>query len=208
MNNPVLKYASVFIGIPLLLWSLGDYHRDDILKEALSVLTLLAFSLMIGQFYLTRFFREDYSGVRMSKLVKMHRAFGYVFVSVLFLHPLFVVMPRYFEAGLNVEEAFVTMVTTFDSLGIVLGIIAWCLIVVLGLFSVFKEQSGLSYINWRTIHGILSILFISIACYHVIDMGRHINFPIKIFMVFFSAGGILIVLRNYIFQPKKGTLSR
>jgi len=34
----------VFIGLPILFWALGDVPKRIVLKEALSILTLVAFS--------------------------------------------------------------------------------------------------------------------------------------------------------------------
>ena len=206
MKNPIVKYLGIFIGIPLFLWGLGDYHRDSIFKETLSVLTLLAFFLMIGQFFLTRFFRKDFLNMKMNKVVKIHKLLGYIFISIILLHPFFIVVSRYFEAGLDVKEAFITMLTTFDSLGIVLGIIAWSLLVILGLLAFFRNQLGLSYRRWRTIHGFVSVFFISIACWHVIDLGRHIDLSITVFVAFTTTLGVLYILRDYFFSLKKRKL--
>jgi predicted ferric reductase len=206
MNFQVLKYLSIFIGLPLILWFLGDYHRDEILKEFLSVLTLLAFSLMIGQFFLNRFFRKNLLNMKMSKVVQIHKLLGYLFLGIIFLHPFFIVLPRYFEASLDVDEAFVTMLTTFDSTGIVLGICAWCLLVSLGLLAFFRNKLKISYRTWRMIHGIISILFISVACWHVIDLGRHIDLAISLFIVLMTSLGVLHIIKEYFFQTKNWKL--
>ena len=190
------------------MWAFGDYHQDGIYKESLSILTLLAFSLMIGQFFLTRFFRKDFLEMKMSRVVNIQKLLGYVFISIILLHPFFIVVPRYFEAGLDAREAFMTMLTTFDSTGVVLGIIAWILIISLGAFAFFRNQLGLSYVSWRKIHGLMSIFFISIACWHVIDLGRHINLAMTVFIVFSATLGVLYILRDYIFSPEKRSLSK
>ena len=205
MKPQTLKYLLVFTGLPLLLWALGEYHRDTILKEFLSVITILAFCLMIGQFFLARGNRKSFKGIKMSKVVKFHKLIGYVFVGVLLIHPLLIVVSRFFEAGIEPKEAFITMLTTFDSLGVVLGIIAWVLMLLLGLMSIFREKIGLSYRAWRWIHGVLSIAFISIACWHVVDLGRHINTSLAIFLIAFTAAGVILLLRTYVLEnkPKK-----
>ena len=45
---------AVFIGLPVLFYLLGDAPRRSYLKEGLSILTLVSFSLMLGQFFLAR----------------------------------------------------------------------------------------------------------------------------------------------------------
>jgi len=44
----------IFIGLPVLFWALGDVPKRTTLKETLSLITLIAFSMMLAQFYLAR----------------------------------------------------------------------------------------------------------------------------------------------------------
>ncbi|MGB4828238.1 MAG: hypothetical protein WBP18_13385, partial [Paracoccaceae bacterium] len=50
----IITGLTVFVGLPLLFYALGDAPRRSVLKEALSLLTLLAFTMMLGQFFLAR----------------------------------------------------------------------------------------------------------------------------------------------------------
>ena len=50
----IIAALAVFIGLPLLLYALGDAPRRSVLKESISILTLLAFSMMLGQYFLAR----------------------------------------------------------------------------------------------------------------------------------------------------------
>ena len=131
---------------------------------------------MIGQFYLSRVFKKTLNLPTMAKLTKYHKVFGYVFVGILMLHPFFIVFPRFFEAGIEPEEAFLTIITTYNSTGVVLGIIAWFLMLTIGITSFFRKKLSMTYINWRLLHGILSIVFIIIASWHAIYLGRHTDF--------------------------------
>jgi len=38
----------IFVGMPLILWALGNLPERSLLKEAISVLTLLAFFQMVA----------------------------------------------------------------------------------------------------------------------------------------------------------------
>ena len=178
MQNKIKTYNRIaailiFIGLPILFWALGDIPRRTNLKEAISLLTLVSFSLMLMQFYLARPTRKVIKEHKMSKVVSWHRYVGYIFVTVLLMHPFLIVLPRYNEAGIDPIDAFVQMLTTFDNPGIILGIVAWCLILVIGLTSLLRKVIPLSYKTWRLTHGILSISFISTAAWHAIQLGRH-----------------------------------
>ncbi len=208
MKNKIRVYNRVaailfFIGLPLLFWALDDIPRRTNLKEALSILTLVAFSMMLAQFFLARSNRKMLNEHKMSQVVKWHKAIGYIFVAVLMVHPLFIIIPRYFEAGISPWEAFLTLITTFDSLGVVLGMVAWGLMLVIGITSIFRNHLPFSYTTWRALHGVLSIAFITAATWHSIDLGRHTDKPMAAFFVLMAAGGALLLLSTYFVKSKK-----
>lgn len=202
MENKIKIYNRVaailvFIGLPILFWALGDVPRRSSLKETISIITLVAFSMMLAQFYLARSNRNILKEHKMSKVVKWHKVIGYVFVSILLVHPFLIVVPRYFESGIEPKEAFITLLTTFDNLGVVLGMIAWGLMLLIGLTSMFRAQLPMSYKTWRMTHGILSIAFITLATWHAINIGRHTDNAMSVFMILMATGGILLLLKTY-----------
>ena len=140
----------------------------------------------------------------MSKVIKYHKIIGYTFVLILFFHPLYLVVPRFFEAGVSPVDAFITIISTLNQ-GVVLGIIAWCLMLALGITSLARKKLPMKYKTWRVFHGILAMLFISIAAWHVIDLGRHSNLTMSILISMLTAGGILLLLKTYTFKKSKKT---
>lgn len=187
----------------MLIWAIGTLPERTLLKESLSVITILAFCQMIGQFFWTRMGRSAFAAsLRMSKVIKYHKIIGYTSVAVLLFHPFYLVVPRFFESGVSPADAFITITTTLNQ-GVVLGIIAWCLMLVLGIMSLVRKKLPIKYKTWRVFHGILAILFIFIAAWHVIDLGRHSNFAMSILISVLTAGGILLLLRTYISKKTK-----
>ena len=189
--------VSVLVVIPVLFWAVGDFPRRSFLKEIISVITLVSFTMLMGQFFMSRGNRKMLNLPPIGKLVKFHRVFGYVSISILLLHPFLIVFPRYFEAGVEPMEAFTTLITTFNSIGVILGIITWSLMLIIGITSIFRYRLPFSYLNWRLIHGILSIFFIIVATWHVIDLGRHMDTPMSIFVIILSASGVGLLLKTY-----------
>lgn len=192
-----------FLALPLLFWAQGDTPRRGFLKECISVLTILAYFLMLGQFFLSRGNKKVLKPHKMGKVVKFHKVFGYIFVSVLLVHPLLIVVPRFFEAGIAPGEAFSTLISTWDSQGIILGMVAWGLMLILGLSSIFRNRLGMKYTTWRGFHGILSIAFITLATWHAMDLGRHTDLPMSLYMGAIAGIGVLLLLRTYLFNPVK-----
>ncbi len=75
----------------------------------------------------------------------------------------------------------------------------------LGITSLARKKLPMKYKTWRVFHGILAMLFISIAAWHVIDLGRHSNLAMSILISMLTAGGILLLLKTYTFKKSKKT---
>jgi predicted ferric reductase len=200
--HKLIPAASLFIGLPLLLWGLGDFPRKTLLKELLSLLTILAFCFMLAQFYFTRHNKYFANGREFASVVKIHRYFGYIFISVLVLHPFLIVLPRFFEAGVEPWDAFVTLITEFDSLGVMLGLIAYGILVLIFIITFFRNKFHLQYRFGRMFHGYLSVLFIVAAAWHVISIGRHTNTPFAVYIILMAVSGIIHLFLTYFFESQ------
>ena len=181
-----------------------DVIRQDA-KTKKAIIAYPADCQMIGQFFWTRTNRSAVANLKMSKVIKYHKIIGYTFIIVLLVHPVLLVVPRFFESGVAPVDAFITIITTFTNQGVVLGIIAWCLMLALGITSLARKKLPMKYKTWRVFHGILAMLFISIAAWHVIDLGRHSNLTMSILISMLTAGGILLLLKTYTFKKSKKT---
>jgi predicted ferric reductase len=191
-------FAVLFIGVPVFLYATGNFPRRTLLKESISILTILAFSLMLAQFYLTRTKGRMLSGYLPLKIIKTHKILGYVFVSFLLVHPFLIVVPRYFESGIGSREAFITIITAFDSPGIVIGISGWCLLLILGITSLLRQKLPMSHRTWRLMHGILAVLFAVTASWHAIDLGRHTTSLLSSYVVLAAGCGVFPLLITYL----------
>jgi predicted ferric reductase len=189
--------ALAFAGLPLLIWTMSNLWERSILKESLSVVTILAFFQMMDLFFWSRANTNAVKNLKMGRVNKFHKITGYTCVTIMLLHPVLLVVPRFFESGVAPGDAFITIVTTFNR-GIVLGIIAWSLLLTIGITSLIRNRLPMKYTTWRTFHGILAVVFISAAAWHAIDLGRHSNLAMSILVVMLAAGGVRFFLKNSI----------
>lgn len=197
-NNFFKQSMLVLTGVPLvLIWAMENFPERSLLKESLSVITILAFFQLVGQFFWGRTNRPAVRQLTMSSVLKYHKIVGYSFVTIMVLHPIYVVIPRFFEAGVAPADAFITMITTMNT-GIVLGFIAYCLMLLLTVTSFIRSSLPMKYKSWRLLHGILAILFALAAVWHVIDLGRHSTLLMSILLSVLTAGGILLLIKTYI----------
>ena len=131
----------------------------------------------------------------MIKIIKLHKIIGYTVIGIFFIHPFLIVLPRFFEAGVDPLYAFWLMITEFDSLGIIFGLIAWCVMIALLVTSFYKDKLNMTYTKWRVLHIVLSVIFVAAGLWHVIDLGRHMNE----FMIFF----IFLLVCISVYQLRK-----
>lgn len=197
----IIAALAVFIGLPLLFYALGDAPRRSVLKEALSILTLLAFSLMLGQFFLARSNETIVGLFNPRQLQRVHKVIAYGAVGVMLVHPFLIVLPRYFEAGVRPWDAFVIMITTFDSLGVLLGLSAWSLLFVLAVTSFFRirliKRLHIRYPTWRYFHGGLAVAFVALAIWHGINLGRHTDTAMAAYFITLALVGIAMLVTHY-----------
>lgn len=198
----LLAALTAFVVLPLLFYAVGDVPRRSLLKESVSILTLLSFCLALSQFFLARSNEKAIRQFRMKHILRTHKVIAYSVLAVLLLHPLLVVLPRYFEAGVSPFDALVTMLTTFETPGLVLGMIAWCLMLILGVSAVFRiriiKRLGIKYPAWRKFHGFLAIGFVVCAAWHAIDIGRHTGQLMSALFIAIAASGIALLLKMYL----------
>ncbi len=202
-NNVQLQILAAFISMPLMIWAVGNYPQRTLLKESLSVVTIVAFSLMIGLLYLARTNIFVVKKIKFSKLIGLHKFIGYAAAPVVLSHPFLLVVPRFYESGVEPFEAFTTILTTFTSQGVVFGLIAWSLMLLIGVTSLLRKKLPMKYQTWRVAHGALAVLCIVSAVCHVLDLGRHVDFTMTVFVVLLSTGGLYLLLKNYACREKK-----
>lgn len=203
MNSDIQKYhliaaVLVFVILPVMFFSLGEFPKRSLLKESISIFTVLAFSLMLGQFFLARSNQYFIGAFKFSKVLSVHKFIGYSVVGIFLVHPFLIVLPRFYEAGISPFNALITILTTFDSLGVILGLISWSLMLLIGITSLLRDKLGMSYNTWKLFHGILSILFIATASWHAIELGRHADEIISIFIIFLASTGSVILIKQYV----------
>ena len=197
----IIAGLAVFVGLPLLLYALGDAPRRTILKEGISIATLLAFTMMLGQFFLARSNQTLLSLFKPPQIQKVHKYIAYTAVGIILLHPALIVLPRALEGGIRPMDAFVTMITDFGNLGIVLGLVAWVLLLVLSVTAFFRKRLiphfTLKYRGWRYFHGGLAVTFTGLAMWHSIALGRHTGFALSVYFLTLTVLGFALLAVMY-----------
>lgn len=202
----ILVLGLIFIVLPLFIFATGNFPRRTVLKESISIVTLLAFFLMAAQFLLIRQNSRLTAGYRRSSIITTHKILGYIFGTILLVHPFLLVVPRYFEAGIDSMDAFITILTTLSSPGVVLGICTWSLMCILVITSLIRNKLPFRYTTWRIFHGILAIFLLVAASWHAIELGRHVTPLLGSYIIITVASGVVPLVKKYLspISMKKG----
>ena len=205
-ENYIFKLTALilaFIGVPVLLYFQGDFPKRSFLMQTLSLITILGFTLLLSQFFTSRLNKTLVKKIRMVNVLAIHKFVGYAFITVLLLHPFFIIVPKFFDNGVTPTDAFLKLITTFSSLGVILGLIAYACIIILLVTSYFRFKLHLKYKTWRNLHGYLTLLFVITATWHVINIGRHSNTTFSIYYLLAVLSGIYYLLRTYLSKASK-----
>lgn len=197
----------IFVGIPLSIFSVSLLPGRSIVKEILSFLTILAFFQMLGQFYWSRLNQSLKKKMKTIRFIKIHKFIGYGMIFILFIHPFLLVVPRFFEGGVDPFDALLKILTTFESLGVILGMIAWGTMLILGVTALIRKQLPFDYKSWRWLHGILALVFMITASWHVIDLGRHSNLAMTMMILVLGSSGVMMLMKVYraeLIKKRKG----
>ena len=184
--------------LPVFIYATGDFPRRTLLKDSISLLSIIGLSLMLAQFFLTRSGNFLLFRYNMVKVITLHKIIGYVFLCIFLVHPLLLVLPRYFEAGLEPADCLIIILRTYSNYGVLSGIFAWCLMFILLSTALFRKKMPLAYKTWVAVHKWLSIALVVFACWHAIDLGRHTNGILSAYIVLLALCGILLLLRVFI----------
>lgn len=198
----LLPVFIVYLMVPIFYLILANFPERAFYKEAISILVIGTFFLILAQFYLSRVNKELVQQNKMSNIIKSHKIIGYIIIPILLIHPFLIVIPKFFQSGNTPMEAFKIMITTYSSNGIVLGLIAWIILVILCVTSLFRKKIPIKYTTWRVFHGILAIIFVILSTIHAVNLGRHTDSNLSFYMILLAISGILLLIKIYIFKSK------
>ena len=83
----IILSTLVFIVLPLLFFFLGDFPKKTLLKDSISIITILAFFILISQFYLSKINEGIVKIFKTIKVIKIHKIIGYVVLPIFLIHP-------------------------------------------------------------------------------------------------------------------------
>lgn len=195
-------YYCLLLIVPYLLSQFIHLTPKGWYQEILSFLWILGMTALFVQFALggriskgKLFSKIDWS---MSKHKKVGKLLGTLFL----LHPFIIIAPRFLVSWEDGVTSAISMVT---SPSLLTGLIAWGVLIVFVLLSVYKRSIPLRYEAWRFLHLIAFSAMAILATLHVTSIGRHSQFQPAFSLLWWGicAAVLTVVIYNHLIKPLK-----
>jgi predicted ferric reductase len=163
-----LSLFLVLAVLPLLIAIVGQRPDSrDFWMELGAGLGFIGLGLLGLQFVFSGRFRSIAPSYGMDNLLQFHREAGIIAFLFVLAHPIIILVfhpehLEYFNPAVNAPRAIALVVVT----------IALVLIIA---SSLWRLRFGLSYEQWRLVHGILSLLIIFIAVGHSLQVAHYLD---------------------------------
>ncbi len=191
-----------FAAAPLFLAIAQDVPtRSDFQQWGLLV-SLAAFGLMLGLFWLSRLMPKDAVNMKFSSTLRWHKYIGYAAGLVFLVHPLLMIARRFWAVE---SDPIYNLMLMLKSPLMLTGIMAWVLMIILVVLAFIRKIFSAKL--FRYLHGMLSMAFTVLATWHVISVGRHSNLAMSVFWMVLAGGAVATLLLSYLklfIKPTRG----
>jgi len=197
MKKPPFIIALIlfFALAPVYLAVIQKVPTRFVFQHVVLLLSLGAFGLVLGQFWLSRLLPRDAAGMPTAGVIRFHKIIGYTIGTFLLLHPGLMIARRFWVEESNPVDNLLLML---QSPALLPAIIAWGFLVLIVLLALPPIRRSLRGRTWRMLHGLLSLAFVGLATWHVVAVGRHSNSAMSAFWLALAAGSMGVLLLSYL----------
>ena len=189
----VVGYLLMVALVPVFLAVNQDVPAGSAYKQVVLFLSLAAFGLVLGQFWLSRLLPRSVAKTRPAVVLRWHKIVGYSAVGFLLIHPVLMIARRFW---VQESDPIDNLLLMLRAPALLPAVVAWVVMALLGILSMnrmrFRPKS------WRHFHGLLSAGFAGLATWHVVAVGRHSNTAMSLFWIVLAGGAVATLLSSYL----------
>lgn len=189
----VVGYLLMVALVPVFLAVDQDAPMGSPFKQVVLLVSLAAFGLVLGQFWLSRLLPRSVAKTRPAVVLRWHKVVGYSAVGFLALHPVLMIARRFW---VQESDPIDNLLLMLQAPSLLPAIVAWVVMALLGILSIFRKR--FSPKSWRRFHGLLSAVFAGLATWHVVAVGRHSNTAMSLFWIVLAGGAVAALLSSYL----------
>lgn len=195
-QSPFIIALILFFALaPVYLAVIQKVPTRFVFQHVVLLLSLGAFGLVLGQFWLSRLLPREAAGLPTKGVIRFHNIIGYIIGVFLLLHPILMIARRFWVEESNPVDNLLLLVR---SPALLPAIIAWGFLVLIVLLALPPIRRSIRGRTWRILHGLLSLAFVGLATWHVVAVGRHSNPAMSAFWIALAAGSMVVLLLSYL----------
>lgn len=192
----------LLLTVPFFATQMLDMDSKTGYAEFISIVNTLAVMAFFVQFPLGSRLKQLPLFANIDWSIKRHKQVGQWIGVIFLLHPVFILAPRFlmsFQDG--VDSAFEVLTAS----QMLTGLIAWVLMIIWILLSIFKEKLPMRYETWRLIHVLGFVAITVLVTLHLISVGQHGQFQQQFNLFWWALCGfsLSIVFYNYLLKPRR-----
>lgn len=202
-KRPILSiaYLSLLI-IPFFFSQMLNMDTKTVYANILTVINMLAMMAFFVQFPLGSRLKQISFFADIDWNIERHKKIGKWLGFIFLLHPVFILAPRFLVSANDGMTSLIEVLTAGQMLT---GIIAWVLLIVWVLLSIYKDKLPMRYETWRLTHLIGFVAIIILATLHITSVGSHGQFQSQFKLVWWGlcALSLAMVAYNYLVKPSR-----
>lgn len=191
----------ILLLVPFVIAESLGMLSEGIYNNVLSLLNLLAMMAFFVQFPLAGRLKNIPLFSNVDWGMTKHKQFGKYLGIFFFLHPLLILAPKILLSFTDIEISIVSVITSPQLLT---GLIAWAVMVIWVLMSIYKDQLTIRYETWRLIHVIGFAVIATLATFHITSVGSHGQYDQAFNLMWWSLYSLsmALVIYNYFIKPR------
>lgn len=201
-NSLVIVYLLVLALLPVFLAFNQGIPTRFVTQQVVLLLSLSAFGLVLGQFWLSRLIPWDESNVKPAAVLRWHKVVGYTAGAFLLVHPVLMIARRFWVQESDPVDNFLLMLRAPALLP---AVVAWGLMALIVVLALLRRRFRPK--SWCLLHGLISTVFVGTATWHVVSVGRHSNAAMSLFWITLAAVAVGALLKSYLPVPSLATAS-
>ena len=189
----VVGYLLIVALVPVFLAVNQDVPAGSLYKQTVLLVSLAAFGLVLGQFWLSRLLPRSVANTSSAVALRWHKVVGYSALGFLLIHPVLMIARRFWVQESDPIDNLLLMLRAPTLLP---AIVAWVAMVLLGGLALIRRRFRPK--SWRILHGLLSAGFTGMATWHVVEVGRHGNAAMSFFWIALAGFAVGALLKSYL----------
>jgi predicted ferric reductase len=185
--------------LPLALAAAQGAPPRPVRDEVASGLALVGFAMLLMEFLLSGRFRAISGRSGIDLTMRFHQLVARTLTAFVLAHPFVYATPLKRALPWDTTRA---LTLGLDSASLLTGVVAWLLLGVLVLTSIFRTQLPYRYEVWRLGHGVGAICIAAFGLHHTLAAGRYSADPaLQVFWTVMAGVAGLTMLRVYLLTP-------